>query len=86
MIDELGVNHKVGEVYFSLNNNTNKFNADLIMKMNSNYRNLWYIYIYDYNNQVDNNIHDQLKTMVTNSTVLQFYLYFNSNYPLYSND
>ena len=50
MIDELGVNHKVGEVYFSLNNNTNKFNADLIMKMNSNYRNLWYIYIIDHSN------------------------------------
>ena len=85
MIDELGVHHKVGKVHFKLND-SNKLNADLIMKMNSNYRNLWCIYIDDHNNQVDNNIHDQLKTMVTNSTVLQFYLYFNSSNSLYSND
>ena len=46
MIDELGVNHKVGIVEFILND-SNKYNADLIMKINSNYRNLWGIYIRD---------------------------------------
>jgi len=46
MIDKLGVNHKVGRVILSLND-SNKFNANLIMKMTSNYPNLWYIYIRD---------------------------------------
>ena len=49
MIDELGANHKVGSVYFNLRD-SNKFNADLIMKMNSKYRNLWWIDIWDYYN------------------------------------
>ena len=83
MIDKLGVNHKVGRVILSLND-SNKFNANLIMKMTSNYPNLWYIYIRDRYNQVDNNIHDQLKTMIINSAVLEFGLCFNGS--LFSND
>ena len=83
MIDELGANDKVGIAVLELYD-SNKLNADLIMKMNSNYHNLWDISIDDDNNQVDNNIHDQLKIMVTNSTVLKFYLIFEN--PLCDND
>ena len=63
MIDDLGVNDKVGSVRFNVTNN--KYSADLIMKMASKYDNVWSISISDetlysshINVYVDNNIYD----------------------------
>jgi len=57
MINELNVNHKVGEISITLSNN-NPINEEIIRMMISNYDNVYSILVYDYNDSIDNNIHD----------------------------
>ena len=42
-----------------------------------NYSNLYWIYIHDNSNSVDNKIHDALKQLVTQSIVMKFGIAFN---------
>jgi len=60
MINELNVNHKVGGIGIKLDNE-NPINEEIIRMMNNNYNNLYSIGVFDYNDSVDNIIHDKIK-------------------------
>jgi len=57
MINELNVNHKVGGIRIKLRNN-NPINEEIIRIIINNYDNVYSILVYDYNDSIDNNIHD----------------------------
>ena len=60
MINELNVNHKVGIIGIILRN-SNPINDEIIRMMINNYKNVYYISVYDENDSVDNMVHDQIK-------------------------
>ena len=83
MINELNVNNKVGRILIKLSNN-NPINQEIIRMMTNRYYNLYGIYVFDYNNSIDNNIHDLIKQLVRQSIVIRFTLSFYGN--LYNSD
>jgi len=61
MIDELNVNQKVGQIFIKISNE-NPIDIEIIrMMINNKYHNLYWIWILDCNNSMDNNIHDAIK-------------------------
>ena len=60
MINELNVNHKVGTIIIGLSND-NPINEEIIRIMNNNYNNVYSIGVDDYNDSVDNMVHNQIK-------------------------
>ena len=78
MIDELKVNHKVGGIWIKLNKN-NPINEQIIRMMITSYHNVYSIGVYDYNDSVDNMVHDQIKQLVRQSIVIKFTLWFHGN-------
>ena len=63
IINELNANHKVGIIGIKLRNN-NPINDEIIRMMINNYKNVYNIVVFDYNDSVDNMIHDQIKQLV----------------------
>jgi len=76
VIDELNVNDKVGEIHIKLNQSIEKINRQIIKTMINRYHNVYSIGIYDQNDIVNNDIHEQIKQLVDQSTVLRFALLF----------
>ena len=75
MINELNVNHKVGGIYIKLSND-NPINGEIIRMINNSCNNVYWIKVFDYKNSVDNMVHDQIKQLVRQSTVMEFRLSF----------
>jgi len=70
-INELNVNQKVGTI---LIRNRNQNNEEIIRIMINSYHNVYHILVCDYNNSVDNSIHDLIKQLVRQSTLMRFSL------------
>jgi len=75
MINELNVNHKLGTIWIRLNND-NPINEEIMRNMNNSCNNVYWIVVNDNNNSVDNMVHDQIKQLVRQSTVMRFGLSF----------
>jgi len=75
MVDQLNVNHKVWWIDIRIDDN-NQNDIELINELNDRYINLSYVFIYDELNQVNNNIHNSIKTLVRNKIMMGFYLGF----------
>ena len=73
MINQLNVNHKVGRIWITLRNN-NPINEEIIRMINNNYNNVYGIDVRDWNDSVDNMVHDQIKQLVRQSVVMKFSL------------
>jgi len=61
MINELNVNQKVGTISIRVSNNGNIINEEIIRMMTNRYKNIYGIMIHDYNDSVDNMVHDEIK-------------------------
>ena len=66
---------------------SNKWNEEIGRRIVDNYQYVYAISIDDKNNSIDNGMHDLIKQLVTQSIVMIFGLYFDSDSPLhYDND
>ena len=75
MIDEAGVNERVGEIYVALHND-NPIDSELIKRINRQWKNLYMIEIDDRLDSVDEERHNKLKEMVEEKKLLGFKLGF----------
>jgi len=57
MINELNVNHKVGTILIKLRND-NPINEEIVRMMTNSCNNVYWIVICDYNDSVDNMVHN----------------------------
>ena len=63
IIDEIQVNHKVGEVWIEINDE-NPFSVDFIESINKRYKNLYHIWIIDKSLNINQEIHNGLKKLI----------------------
>jgi len=60
MINGLNVNQKVGRIEIKLRNR-NPINEEIMRMVTNNYNNVYWIEVDDYNDSVDNMVHNQIK-------------------------
>ena len=88
MINELNVSQKVGRICIKLDD-SNPINEEIVRMMNNKCKNVYDIGVWDYNDSVDNSIHDQIKQLVRQSTVMEFTLSYGDLFgygDLFNND
>ena len=85
MITQLNVNQKVGGIAIKLRN-SNPINDEIIRMMINNYNNVYCIYVFDYNDSVDNKVHNQIKQLVRQSVIMGFILRFEDGDLFNNND
>ena len=73
MIDEMGVNDKVGEILISLTED-NSISSAMIERINKKYQNLYQISIGKQSEKIDEGKHKALKDMVEQKTLFKFEL------------
>lgn len=76
MIDGIKLNKKVGGIKITLNKE-NSISNELIQQINKKYKNLYWIWIGDCLDNIDNEIHTQFKKIVKQKILFKFTLAFN---------
>ena len=76
MIESVGVEHKVGEIWVRLNN-YNPFSSELFEAVNKRFKNLYDIKMVDYLDNIDKETHDGFKRIAREKRLFRFELAFN---------
>lgn len=76
MIESIGVEHKVGEIWVRLSN-YNPFSNELIEMVSQKLKNIYDIKMVDYLDSIDKDTHDGFKRIAQEKRLFRFELAFN---------